>query len=113
MGKVGTFIFGFLLGGVFVFSTLHYHLIRAEDGMHVVAKTTSTFSETYVDIRSFGPDEWYGHRQVAEAIHQAGKTELLQGFVTNPIQNAVGGAIQSVNGAVQSAGFPFDQGASR
>lgn len=113
MGKVGTFIFGFLLGGVFVYTTLHYHLIRADDGMHMVPKVSSTFSETYVDIRTFGYDEWNGHRLVAEAIFKEGKPELVQGVVTNPINNAVGGVLQSVNEAASSAGFQFDPNRSR
>ena len=113
MGRVGTFIFGFLLGGACVYASLHYHFIRADDGMHVVAKVSSTFSETYVDIRSFGFDEWNGHRMLSAAIVQAGKPELMQGFATNTIQNAVGGAVQSANDALQSAGFPFNQTPAR
>lgn len=108
MNKISTFLFGFVLGGGFVYMTLHYHVIRANDGMHLVAKTTSTFSESYVDIRAFGPAEWNGHRNVANAIVQANKPELLQGALVNPINNAVGGVLDRVNEAAQSTGFQFE-----
>jgi hypothetical protein len=98
MGRFGTFILGFLLGGATVFGSLHYHVVRANDGVHFIPKMSSTFTETLVDIRSFGFEEWNQHRSLAFAIQQAGKTELLQGVALQPVQNAVDGMRDILSG---------------
>lgn len=93
MGRLGTFILGFLLGGAVVWWSLHYHVVRANDGFHYVPKVTSTFSESYVDIRSFGFEEWNQHRELAFALTQADKTSLMQGVATDAFENAVNSAL--------------------
>lgn len=113
MGRLGTFVAGFLLGGGTVFFTLHYHIVRANDGIHMVPKFSSTFAESYVDIRAFGYQEWTDHHELAVAITKAGKTDLLQGIAVAPLQNAVDNIFNTVNSATQSAqqqfGQPFGQ----
>ncbi len=89
MGKIGTFFFGVLIGGVSVWWMLHFHVVRAADGLHVVPKVTSAFAGAYVDIRSFGINEWAEHRELAFAISRANKGELLQGAPLQSFQNVV------------------------
>lgn len=103
MGKVGIFVTGFVLGGAVVYGSLHYHIVRADDGLHPVPKISSTFSETYVDIRSFSFEDWNEHRHLAQALIQANKSDLMKGVATAALQDAVGGA---VDGAFRAAGFP-------
>ena len=98
MGRFGAFVLGFLIGGATVYASLHYHIVRAHDGVHFIPKMSSTFAETYVDIRNFGFEEWNQHRGLALAIGQAGKTHLLQGVAIAPIQNAVDGMRDILSG---------------
>ena len=67
--------------------------------LHFVPKIASTLSETYVDIRGFGFQEWNEHRVLAAAIAKAGKPELIQGVAINSLENAIGNTFDAV-------GFP-------
>lgn len=89
MGRLGTFFLGFILGGITVYGSLHFHVIRGEDGFQVLPKLQATFSQTYVDIRGFGLDDWNRHRLLAAAITRSGKTELFRGAAVEPVQGAV------------------------
>jgi hypothetical protein len=95
MGRVGTFVLGFLFGGAAVWWSLHYHVVRANDGLHPIPKVTSTFSELYVDIRSFGLEEWNQHRELAFALTKANKAHLMHGFDTGAFEKAVNGVIEN------------------
>ncbi len=97
MGKIGTFFFGVLIGGVSVWWMLHFHVVRAADGLHIVPKVTSAFAGAYVDIRSFGINEWAEHQELAFAISRAQKQELLQGAPLQTFQNAVNQAFDQSN----------------
>ena len=112
MSRLGTFILGFILGGISIYFALHYHVVRAADGLHPVPKISSKFSELYVDITDFGYQDWREHHELAIAITKAGKTHLLQGVAIGPLQNAVDSLFNSVNSATQQAqqqlgGQPF------
>jgi hypothetical protein len=96
MNRIGTFFLGFLIGGAVVYSSLHYHVVRAGDGIHFVPKVASTFSETYVDVRHFSVEDWNEHRALAAALTQAGKTDILRGAVVQPLHDAVDGFIQQI-----------------
>jgi hypothetical protein len=96
MNRVGTFFLGFLVGGAVVYTSLHYHIVRAHNGMHLIPKMSSTFSETYVDVRGFGFQDWTDHASLAAAISAAGKTEIMQGSITQPIHEAVDGFMDRV-----------------
>jgi hypothetical protein len=97
MNRIGTFFLGFLIGAVTIYAALHYHIVRTHGGVELIPKVTSTLSETYVDIRDFGFQEWSQHQTLAAAIAHAGKAELLQGAVTQPLQDAVGGVLEQLD----------------
>ena len=97
MKRLSHFIFGFLLGGITVYVSLHFHLIRAENGVHFVPKLQSTFSQTYVDVRNFGVEDWNRHRLLTAAVTRAGKTDLFSGAVVEPVHTAVDEFFQKLN----------------
>lgn len=103
MKSLGPFLTGIILGAVGMYFTLHYHVVRANDGFHMVEKFSSTPWGTYADIRSFGYQEWVDHQELAYAITKAGKTELIQGVAVAPLQNAVNNIFNSVNSAANQA----------
>ena len=99
MGRFGCFLLGFLLGGATIYGSLHYHLVRAHDGFHFIPKLTSTFSQTYVDIREFGFEQWAAHQSLALAITRAEKTELMHGVAVEPLRETLNGFLDRLEGA--------------
>ncbi len=91
MNRIGTFFVGFLLGGLTCYGALHFHIVRANDSVHFIPKLTSTLTETYVDVREFGFDDWRERSSLAAAITAAGKTEIMQGTVTRPFGQMLDG----------------------
>ena len=73
MGRLGIFVCGFLIGGLTVFLSLHYHIVRAHDGLHPIPKVNPRFTETYVDIREFGMSQWQQHPGLIAAIVKSEK----------------------------------------
>lgn len=110
MGKFGSFVLGMLVGCAVMYGTLHYHIVKADEGFaggikgyHFVPKLSSTLTGTYVDIRGFGFQEWNEHRVLAAAIAAAGKPELVQGVATESLQNVVDGAFGALGVPLETA----------
>lgn len=89
MGRLGHFVIGLMVGGVLVFTALKYHVVRAEDGFHLIPKLTAEFSQAYVDIRPFDLDDWAEHQTLAIAISRAGRSDLLQDAALVSLRGAV------------------------
>jgi hypothetical protein len=77
MQRLTSFLLGCVVGGILVTMALKFHVVRAASGWHFVPKVQAEFAGTYVDIRSFGFQQWQEHPQLALAIGRAGKQELL------------------------------------
>jgi len=97
MGRIGTFFVGAAIGGLAIYGSLQYHLVRADDGMHLVGKTEVTFKDFYVDVREFGPSDWIERPALAMAIMRSGKRELIHGS-----------AVDAVNASLQDFLTPQD-----
>ena len=95
-GRIGAFLFGFIAGGSFVLASLKYHVIRAEDGVHLVPKMGATFQETYVDVRGFTPRQWAEHPNVAAAMVRANKGHLMKDAAINSLFDSVEGLLESM-----------------
>jgi hypothetical protein len=77
MSRVSSFFMGMITGAVLLHTATSYHVVRANDGFHLVAKQPARLSETYVDIRTFTMSDWTAHPQLASALVQANKQQLL------------------------------------
>ena len=78
MNRVFVFFLGVIVGVFAHYGALNYHVVRAEDGYHLIPKISSGMAETYVDIRHFKPSDWNQHKTLESAIKQADKSGLLQ-----------------------------------
>ncbi len=94
--RLGAFFFGFIAGGIFVLGALKYHVIHAEDGIHLVPKMGVTFQETYVDIRNFKPRDWAEHPNVSAAMVRAGKANLMKETAIESLFDGVEGLLNSM-----------------
>lgn len=83
-----------LIGGVFA---LQNHVVRTSDGVVVVARTTRPpLRSTYVDVRDWSATMWTQYPEVAAAVVQAGRSDLIT-------QNALGNFL---NGPGDNRGTP-------
>jgi hypothetical protein len=89
MRRLSTFITGMLAGAIVLYTALNFHVIRANDGMHLVPKVQSRLGETYVDIRTFRPRDWIDHPAVAEALVRADRQDLLQTAANDALRNGL------------------------
>jgi hypothetical protein len=89
MSRLWSFLFGIVVGVVLLHTAMTYHIVRAGDGFHVVAKSPARLSQSYVDIRDFGFADWSGHPQLASALVQSNKKYLLGGSAATSLQQSV------------------------
>lgn len=77
MGKLYNFLLGVVVGFGVYHAASHYHLIHAKDGYHVVEKVPARLEEVYVDVRNYNTQQWIEHPELAIAIENAGKRDIL------------------------------------
>ena len=95
-GRISAFVFGFIAGGVVVLGSLKYHVVKADDGLHLVPKMSVTLSETYVDVRHFDARDWSAHPSLTAALVRAGKNDLIKGAAIDSLFDGVEGLLQSM-----------------
>lgn len=104
MFRLSSLVLGIVIGGVLVFGSHHYHLLRTDDGFFLVPKTESTFSDAYVDIRSFTLKDWAEHRNLATALVKANKQDLMTTSTVNSLEDGLKGAMEgALEGALQGS----------
>ena len=89
MKKFLTFVFGVMIGAAVMFVTIKFHVIRADDGFHMVPKTLAKVNSIYVDIREFTITDWDDHRELALDLANSPKAYLLEGAAKNSLNDAV------------------------
>lgn len=89
MSRLSTFLLGMVAGAGLLQAATNYHVVRASDGFHVIAKQPARLSETYVDIRRFTMSDWANRPQLATALVQANQQQLLGEAVAGTAQERV------------------------
>jgi len=89
MRRIVLFLCGMAIGAAATFISLKYHIVRADDGLHLVPKATAEFGGTYVDIRNFTLQDWDQHRGLALALVQADKSHLLEKSAGDNLRKSV------------------------
>ena len=77
MSKIGTFIFGAVVGAMLLYGAQRYHVVRSKEGIQLVPKISTSFADTYVDIREFKLSDWTKHKALAAALLQGKQDHLL------------------------------------
>lgn len=102
LGRISAFVTGILIGAVLMFVGLKYHVVRADDGLHLVPKFEAKFSDAYVDVREFGITDWDEHRELAMALMRADKGHVLQDTATDAVGESVRGALEALRSRMPS-----------
>ena len=69
----GGMLTGFLLMGL----SYEYHFVMSDQGFLVIPKTQSALKNIYVDIRDWSLKDWGDHPDVARALIQDGRSDLI------------------------------------
>jgi hypothetical protein len=89
MKRLMTFLCGMIAGAVLLFGALEYHVIRANDGLHLVPKLDAKLAATYVDIRTFTLADWAQHPELAAALIDDDQHELVEGAASDALHKGL------------------------
>ncbi len=89
MKRLTTFFCGMIAGAALLFGALKYHVIRANDGLHLVPKLDAKLGATYVDIRNFTVADWASHPDLAAAMINDDQRELVEGAASDALQQGL------------------------
>jgi hypothetical protein len=89
MKRLMTFFFGMIAGAALLLGAERYHVIRADDGLHMVPKLHANLADTYVDIRSFTGADWTSHPDLASSMIADDRRELVEGAATDALQDGL------------------------
>ncbi len=89
MSRLPAFLFGMVCGAALLWVAMNYHVVRARDGFHFVAKQPARLSDAFIDIREFNLTDWAGHPQLAAALVQADKQHLVGDSAAASIQENI------------------------
>ena len=78
-----------IAGAVLPFGALKYHVIRANDGLHLVPKLDAKLAATYVDIRSFTVADWAQHPDLTAALINDDQRELVEEAASDALRNGL------------------------
>jgi hypothetical protein len=97
VNHLGTFIAGMLVGGGLIFGSQNYHVLRTDAGVSVVPKLTASFSDIYVDVRSFGVTDWAQHKALAAAIVKAKKEDIFKESSSESVKQGVNNFVNELH----------------
>ncbi|MFN7333541.1 MAG: hypothetical protein ACK5TC_00605 [bacterium] len=78
MDRIGNFLIGFLAGTVALYAVMHFTLIRADDGFHLIPKIAAKLDVPFEDVRGMKLRQWQKKQPLALAIVRAQKGHLLK-----------------------------------
>jgi hypothetical protein len=84
-----TFLLGVAVGGLLIYAALNYHIVRARDGLHLIPKVDATLASTYVDIRQFRPADWAHNPDLALALVEANRRDLMEDAAADALRNVL------------------------
>jgi len=77
MKRLLLLLVGIVIGGAAVYASLEYHVVRTPDGFVTIPKVNPNWTDTYIDIRSFGVDDWAQHKDLVQALLAAKKEQVF------------------------------------
>jgi len=75
---MGSFVLGLGVGVVGLYLAMHFTLIQADDGFHVIPKIAAKLEKPFEDVRGYKLNHWQRKQALAVAIVKADKAYLLK-----------------------------------
>jgi len=89
LGRVITFLLGMAAGVILCFAATNFHVVRAEDGFHLVHKQRARMAEAYVDVREFGVTDWTNHSELALELSAVNKQYVMGDGTTSAVESGL------------------------
>ncbi|TWU21292.1 hypothetical protein [Bythopirellula polymerisocia] len=89
MRRILTFLSGVICGGALIYFAMNFHVIHSREGYHFVPKVQAQLASTYVDIRDFQVADWAQNAQVAAALVQANRRDLLDNAINDSLNQGI------------------------
>lgn len=89
MPRIISFPMGLAVGAMLCYGATNYHVLRADDGFHLIHKQRARLAEAYVDVREFGVGDWTSHGELAAALAAENKQYLMQDAAANSVQGGL------------------------
>jgi hypothetical protein len=70
-------VLGAVLGCGVTIVAFRWHVVRANDGWHMISNGTPMPSDIFADVREWTPNDWADHPRLATALVAAGKGDLV------------------------------------
>lgn len=86
MRKIIGALFFMTLGAVLATFAFGTHIVRSRSGHFVVWKTRPSLKDVYADIRVWKPEEWKNHADLAKALQEAGRGDLIPPAKPEPLR---------------------------
>ena len=96
MPRIHSFFMGAIVGAVSLYCAMTFHVVHADDGIHIVPKVSNGLRDAYIDIRDFNTAQWNQHKHVALALINADKEELLKDSAMANLRHAAESALESL-----------------
>jgi hypothetical protein len=87
--RIWSFLAGLMAGGAVIYFAMNFHLVRANDGIHLIPKVSAKLPKTYADIREFTVADWAENAEIAAALVHANRRDLLDGAMTDTLNNGI------------------------
>jgi len=110
MSHLKLLIIGFLTGSLCSFAVLEFHIVRAEDGFHVVPRSPApSIRLAYSDIRDWSTDNWTEYPELIRALHESDADDLIGrsvvGRVLDSLESTIDRAVpDSVDVSIHNPG---------
>ncbi|MEM6688612.1 MAG: hypothetical protein AAF664_04240 [Planctomycetota bacterium] len=92
------FLFGVFCGALGLYVAMHYHVVRGNDGVHLVAKISNNLSDVYVDVRDYQLEDWQNHKPLAAAIMRSSQSHLLEDAALGSFRTSVDSLVRGLWG---------------
>jgi len=63
-----TFLLGLGAGASLCLGVMNFHVVRANDGLHLVQKHHAKLAQSYVDVRQFSALDWTDNADLTTAL---------------------------------------------
>lgn len=93
---MGRFLAGVVTGALLLFVAMHYHIVRSDEGFHLVPKVSNNLSNVYVDIRDFSLDDWRSRKIVAAALVRHERGDLVGHSAGNRFRGLIDSAVDNL-----------------
>ena len=89
MNRFGSFFLGIIVGAALCYGASNFHVVRAQDGFHLVQKVRAGLADAYVDVRTFAVSDWSARPDLVAALVRENKQYIMTGNAAEAIQQQV------------------------